>query len=322
MRSKARWVLAFDASCGTCQAISSAVAGASEHRLEVLPLTRPEVQWWREQALGERLPWRPTLLRVHNGRARAWTGMRMGPPLIRRLGPRSVMRVFRALGQLRRDANGCPEEPPGAVSGDNFLRLASGASIAAGMLLSGSAPPMAQQICGAAREWVETNRDTLPETYDEITRYPMIYRRAIYSDLSTMGKSKFWVAHIDHFRNTHPVLTGPQLRAVDRFHALISDPDVFEPLNTPVEEAEHVNALARAAFPEDVATLLVSTLGPEPIFVGVAEDAIAPGCECTHLSDWCGDGFYCEYRGNECAFQDGCGTAGLYPCDGVCLGTH
>jgi hypothetical protein len=47
----AGWLLAFDASCGTCRKISSAVVDVCVRKLEVLPLLHPDVRQWREQSL-------------------------------------------------------------------------------------------------------------------------------------------------------------------------------------------------------------------------------------------------------------------------------
>ncbi len=99
----ARWVLAFDASCGTCREVSRAVARACDGRLEVLPLSHDAVREWRAQAVGSSSQWAPTLLRVQDGRVRAWTGRAMGLALVRHLGPRGTMNVLRALGRLRHD---------------------------------------------------------------------------------------------------------------------------------------------------------------------------------------------------------------------------
>lgn len=41
---EAGWVLAFDASCGTCRKIPSAVADACVRKREVLPLLHPDVR--------------------------------------------------------------------------------------------------------------------------------------------------------------------------------------------------------------------------------------------------------------------------------------
>jgi hypothetical protein len=49
LRDQAHWILAFDASCGTCREISQVVDVAAEGKLEVLSLSRPDVREWREQ---------------------------------------------------------------------------------------------------------------------------------------------------------------------------------------------------------------------------------------------------------------------------------
>jgi hypothetical protein len=49
---RARWVLAFDASCGSCRTVSHAIGQACDGKLEVLPLAHPEVQRWRQATLG------------------------------------------------------------------------------------------------------------------------------------------------------------------------------------------------------------------------------------------------------------------------------
>ncbi len=109
--SETRWVLAFDASCATCRQVSAVVVQACEGRLEVLPLSRPDVRSWREQALGAEPRWVPTLLRVEGDKARAWTGVGMAMPLARRLGPAATVRVLRGLGQMRRQADGHLDKP-------------------------------------------------------------------------------------------------------------------------------------------------------------------------------------------------------------------
>jgi hypothetical protein len=93
-----RWVLAFDASCARCQAVSRAVEHASQHRLEVHPLADDDVARWRGQALGSTTTQGgPTLIRVRGGgRARAWTGPAMGVRLVRLLGPAATVRLLRS----------------------------------------------------------------------------------------------------------------------------------------------------------------------------------------------------------------------------------
>ncbi|RYP32129.1 hypothetical protein DL767_005365 [Monosporascus sp. MG133] len=42
-------------------------------------------------------------------------------------------------------------------------------------------------------------------------------------------------------------------------------------------------------------------------------------CECSDESDWCDDGFRCDYQYKQCSVNDGCGTLGLYDCNGLCI---
>ncbi|RYP56973.1 hypothetical protein DL769_009788 [Monosporascus sp. CRB-8-3] len=42
-------------------------------------------------------------------------------------------------------------------------------------------------------------------------------------------------------------------------------------------------------------------------------------CECSDESDWCDDGFRCDYQYKQCSVNDGCGTFGMYDCNGLCI---
>ncbi|RYO93067.1 hypothetical protein DL764_008039 [Monosporascus ibericus] len=44
-----------------------------------------------------------------------------------------------------------------------------------------------------------------------------------------------------------------------------------------------------------------------------------PLCECSDESDWCDDGFRCDYQYKQCSVNDGCGSLGMYDCDGLCI---
>jgi hypothetical protein len=76
-------VLAFDASCGVCRDASRAVALRCDEKLELMPLAHPDVRRWREQSLGSRAAWTPTLIKVQAGDVRAWTGPAMVIALVR-----------------------------------------------------------------------------------------------------------------------------------------------------------------------------------------------------------------------------------------------
>lgn len=86
-----RLVLGFDGGCVTCSDLAERISEQVGGRLEVRSLHHPQVEHWREQALGEHAPWAPTLLEVGGPREiRAWTGPRMVVRLARALGPVST----------------------------------------------------------------------------------------------------------------------------------------------------------------------------------------------------------------------------------------
>lgn len=151
----ARFVLAFDASCGKCAAMSSAVRESCDGKLEVLPLAHPDVKRWREQSFGATAPWTPTLLRVQGQTVRAFTGTGMVIPLVHWLGPRSTVRVLRTLGSLRLNRPSGEAADASGIEGmgrKRFLRLGAGLVVAAGVTLAGRTPALAgESRAGSSR---------------------------------------------------------------------------------------------------------------------------------------------------------------------------
>lgn len=73
-----RLVLGFDAGCMTCSESARKVEERVGDRLEVRSLHEPQVEHWRNQALGVDAPWVPTLIEIDGPVVRTWTGTRMG----------------------------------------------------------------------------------------------------------------------------------------------------------------------------------------------------------------------------------------------------
>ena len=93
-----RLVLGFDAGCMTCSGLAQRIEEAVGGKLEIRSLTDPMMEHWRGQSLGEDAPWAPTLVEVNGSTVRAWTGVRMGAHLARRLGPAATWRLAKILG--------------------------------------------------------------------------------------------------------------------------------------------------------------------------------------------------------------------------------
>ncbi|MEU2775609.1 hypothetical protein ABZ646_22385 [Streptomyces sp. NPDC007162] len=219
-----RFLLAYDATCGTCRKISREVARASGDRLAVVPLDRPDVRQWRAQALGAHAPWAPTLLRTHDDEVRAWTGPVMAVPLIRRLGPRRTISVVCALGRMRHDESA----PQAAGSGTPSLPvLWSGTLAAARMLLTGKPPTTAARENSVAARWVSAHRDELPRSYDGVTAHPVAYQRAIFDASPPEVQSRLWIEALERDRASRTGMTGPQEALFARAIELAGDQRLF-----------------------------------------------------------------------------------------------
>ncbi len=96
-----RLVLGFDAGCMTCSGLARSIEEAVGAKPELRSLTDPQVEHWREQALGKDAPWTPTLFTVESGSIKAWTGRRMGLILARKLGIVATWRVLQILDEVQ-----------------------------------------------------------------------------------------------------------------------------------------------------------------------------------------------------------------------------
>ncbi|CAM3505683.1 bacteriocin fulvocin C-related protein [Stackebrandtia soli] len=312
------WVLAFDASCGTCREVSEVVLNACDGRLEVLPLSRPDVEEWRRRALGEDPEWTPTLLRVSEGNVTAWTGAGMALPLTRRLGVKASVRVLQALGKLRDDVRNPLADSDGGTARRRFLQLGAGLAVAGGIVLAGRTPAFADDRCVAAREWVQANLDRLPTTYADLTRYQMDYRRAIFSELTPDVQSALWVEHLNLYRAGHPTMTPEQDALMDRFIEVARDTTTFS-ATEPSAAVSELRDLAIEAFGKDEAAAILANLGPA-LSTGIASD-VTPNaaCTCSYFSDYCASGRYCTKRYKTCSdTSSGCGSYWVYACNGLC----
>jgi hypothetical protein len=133
-----RLVLGFDAGCMTCSRLAGSIEEAVGDRLEIRSLNDPMMRRWRRQALGESAPWAPTLVEVNGSVVRAWTGVRMGAHLARKLRPTATWRLAKILGEMRKGES-AERSPYYGLSRSQFLKGVGGAVV--GMsVLSGTGP--------------------------------------------------------------------------------------------------------------------------------------------------------------------------------------
>jgi hypothetical protein len=233
--------------------------------------------------------------------------------------------VLAALGQLPR---GVPTA--GSVSRAHFLRLGAGAVIAAGFQLTGRVPASAALLTESrARSWVKANSGNLPQSYAEVTGYPMAYRRAIFEASSPRVRSSLWVEQFRTYLRTHPGLPKEKLEIVRRAIAIASQENVFADQvavrGAHTAEVARLEQDAKRVFGREEAWSLIASLGPSPAPGGAALEDCGI-CECSSESDWCSSAQYCrEIRCDlECDQDHGChcfslcGTLNHYECNGYC----
>lgn len=320
-RATERWVLAFDGSCGTCRDISRVVDEACAGRLEVLPLTYPQVEQWRQAAFGADAPFTPTLLLIRaDGEVRGWTSRRMAVPLARRLGVRASLRVLTAIGELREQVHQplISEDRPRTLSRKAFLRLGTGATVAGGLLFAGAAPAFAEQRRSAAAAWAAANRGRLPQTYGSMVEYSLDYRRAIYAELPSATRAGLWREHLRAYRSAHPPTTADQKRVIAAVDRYVADESVFDDARPPARVGADQRLVTQviAVFGADEAERMLATLGPS----AGAGSPRAEFCSCASQSSFCRLETWCQYR-SACERQDRCGAWWQYICDGHCFRT-
>lgn len=131
-------VLGFDAGCMSCTDLAQRIEDQVGNKLEVRRLDDPQVQHWREQALGKDAPWAPTLIEVTTNSAKAWTGWGLAVVLTRHLGPVQTWRVLQAMDDRQKS----PSESVAGAAGFSRAQVLkgglAGAVVAVGTL-AGSA---------------------------------------------------------------------------------------------------------------------------------------------------------------------------------------
>ncbi|MEV4457187.1 bacteriocin fulvocin C-related protein [Microbispora sp. NPDC049633] len=306
-----RWVLAFDASCVQCQKVADAVSGIAGGRLDVLALGHPDVLRWRETALGAQAPWAPTLIHIRGDAVNCWSGRSMGIRMVRHLGIRKTLRLLTALGALKEGAAKTDAKMAGESLGrKQFMRLAAGTGVAAGLVLIGKTPAFAESPSAAAG-WVRANSGNLPQHYDDFIQYSKVYRQAIYTALPPQAQGQLWSEHLDRYVAAHPGLTAQQREVVAQARQLVSSGllTAGEPTGEAASRLHALRLAAIAAYGQDEAGALIATLGPKESRAAAA----AVDCECTTADEW-----WCDCVAALCTQFKGCGTLWQYRCNGLC----
>lgn len=178
-----------------------------------------------------------------------------------------------------------------------------------------------------------------------LSRYPMLYRKAIYQRLTSAERVKLWREQLASFLGPRSALTPPQQATVtfimNRLNRYVGTAAMGraaaarDGITRARLSAEFGDSLAGALFatlgPAQVTGDIVAATGPSEVrsSKGSLQRTAAPRatlasmqfqCDCATGSDYCSSGSHC--RGGMCTEIFGCGFLWLSWCNGLCYYGH
>jgi len=177
--------------------------------------------------------------------------------------------------------------------------------------LGSGAPAGDPPECVVAARWVRAHRGELPTTLREISRYSILYRRAIYDALPPATRQALWREQMEGFLRPDQPFTPAQRAAIRESMALLPALTTAHPDRATGDRLrDHLKTL----FDPPTYRRVFGTLGPQPAPDRQAA-AKRPLCDCESDYD-CGGYGSCSYV--ICSFTSGCGPYWGYICTGVC----
>ncbi|MET7296615.1 bacteriocin fulvocin C-related protein [Streptomyces griseoloalbus] len=234
------------------------------------------------------------------------------------------MSVLRALAEPEREgqADGNQAEGP-RIGRRGVFRLSAGAGIAAALLVTGRVPAFAaheSRALAAGRNWAQANQSPRVGQYDELARFSVAYRPAIFAALSPGVRSRLWVEQVARYRRAHANMTVEQARVLDDFEAIVADEATYTREDPAIQaRMKAIEAGAVAAFGRSEACGLMSTLGPldtagsSAVSGNSGASAPAATCNCNRGSD-CSVSCVCV---GCTSTWPGCGCGWVWTCNGM-----
>lgn len=155
-------------------------------------------------------------------------------------------------------------------------------------------------------------------------KYPLRYRRAIFTASAANVRRDLWVQHLEAYRSAHPRLTVQQNVIIDRARAMVRDPSISARADGADQKLTALHTDTLAAFGKKETFALLGALGPAaaPSARPSTVTPDAPTCPCFSAAngtqDFCDSGKCtvderCEWQ------QSGCGIFWINPCNGDCV---
>jgi len=190
------------------------------------------------------------------------------------------------------------------------------------------------QMCNAeAYNWVDSHRAELPHTYDEISEFPLGYRKAIYSALAAETRAQLWQEQFERFLQSENLAEAQRevlLEAIE-----LATPELFSAMKDRShrgfvqarQRLAEFEKRARETFGNEVTGDLFGRIGPADIEIGIIKPrgvakfqssaTLSAGCSCSTVSDYCSSAFHCV-SGGCIVIRNECGTFWTYDCNGQC----
>jgi len=132
---------------------------------------------------GENASWAPTLVEVRGGQVKAWTGLKMGLILSRKLGPVTTWRVMQVLGEPQ-VASGVDDEAHSAeihgISRRRFLKGLAGGVAALSLLPADRAFASVSDRSQKQRVALDSIRLSADSMYVDRLKLPARLRLSVY----------------------------------------------------------------------------------------------------------------------------------------------
>lgn len=177
--------------------------------------------------------------------------------------------------------------------------------------LGSAAPAGDPPDCVVAARWVRGHHGELPSTLAQLSRYSILYRRAIYDVLPPATREAMWREQLEGFLRPGQPFSDAQRAAIRESMAQLPA------LTGQVRDratAERLRDHLKTLFDAPTYKRVFATLGPPPAPDRQAA-ARRPLCDCESDYD-CGGFGTCTYV--ICSFDSGCGPFWSYTCTGVC----
>ena len=109
--------------------------------------------------------------------------------------------------------------------------------------------------------WVEAHRDSLPQTLDELSRYPIAYRRVIQGRVPADVRLGFWRDHLESFLGASSDLNAEQQAFVREVLGQLHDIFLAEDVDGQARAKEFESRMPQF-FSREQAHRIFGLLGP------------------------------------------------------------